>query len=65
LKEKMEEYRENGARLGWLINPEHRQVYVYRPGEPVQCLDNPTSIGGDPVLSGFTLDVRELFEILL
>jgi Uma2 family endonuclease len=65
VKEKMEEYRQNGARLGWLIDPEPRQVFVYRPGEPVERLDNPASVGGDPVLPGFTLDVRALFEIRL
>ena len=59
---KMEEYLSNGARLGWLINPEERQVHVYRPGEPVQILTDPTHISADPVLPGFTLDLRRMFR---
>ena len=38
---KMEEYVANGAQLGWLIDPDQRRVYVYRPGAAVECLDNP------------------------
>jgi len=38
----MEEYRDNGARLGWLIDPEERSVHVYRPGRAVETLDDPS-----------------------
>ena len=31
----MQEYIENGARLGWLINVEARQVEIYLPGKDV------------------------------
>ncbi|MGH9833829.1 MAG: Uma2 family endonuclease, partial [Blastocatellia bacterium] len=41
LKEKMEEYIANGARLGWLIDPIERKVYVYRPDAEVEVLDDP------------------------
>ena len=52
---------ENGAQLGWLIDPFDNRVYVYRPGQPVEILDNPQSLSGDPVLAGFTLNVQELW----
>jgi Uma2 family endonuclease len=61
LKEKMEEYLANGARLGWLIDPSDRKVYVYRAESEVQCLDNPTSLSGDPVLPGFALRMEQLW----
>jgi len=61
LQEKVQEYIDNGARLGWLLDPLERKVHVYRPGEPVVCLDDPETISGDPVLPGFTLHVRQLF----
>ncbi len=61
LQEKMSEYLENGARLGWLIDPLGRRVYLYRPGKPVECLDNPATLSGDPVLPGFVFDVREIW----
>lgn len=62
LQEKMEEYVNNGAQLGWLIDPEERQVFIYRPGQPVEHLKNPTSLVGDPLLSGFVLDLKEIWE---
>ncbi|MBI2876469.1 MAG: Uma2 family endonuclease, partial [Candidatus Tectomicrobia bacterium] len=34
VQDKMHEYMENGAQLGWLIDPKERRVYVYRPGQP-------------------------------
>ena len=57
LQRKMEEYIANGAQLGWLIDPRQRRVYVYRPHAPVETLDDPQSISGEPELPGFTLDL--------
>ena len=62
LKEKMQEYIDNGARLGWLLDPISRRVYVYLPGSPVECLDNPQNISADPVLPGFKLDLARAWE---
>jgi Uma2 family endonuclease len=61
LQEKMQEYIANGARLGWLIDPLDKRVYVYHPGQPVEYLDNPATLSGDPVLPGFVLHIRELW----
>jgi Putative restriction endonuclease len=61
LKEKMEEYIENGARLGWLIDPIQKKVYIYRPNSEVEELDNPASISGDPLLKDFILDLKNYF----
>jgi Uma2 family endonuclease len=59
----MVEYWENGARLGWLIDPVLRQVDVYGEGgsAPV-ALSDPTTISGDPVLPGFTLDLARIWK---
>ena len=59
---KMIEYIENGTRLGWLIHAEAMRVYVYRPGVPVHELNNVTQVSADPELSGFTLDLRDIWE---
>jgi Uma2 family endonuclease len=59
---KMQEYLDNGARLGWLIHPHNRAVYVYRPTQPVERLENPRTISGEPVLSGFILDLQRIWE---
>lgn len=60
LQEKMQEYRDNGASLGWLIDRPNQQVYVYTPNS-VKCLDNPQTVSGDPLLSGFVLDLTKIW----
>ncbi len=59
-QEKMREYIENGLRLGWLIDPFARRVYVYRPGVDVQVLDDPDGVDGAPVLPGFRLHLSRI-----
>ena len=61
LQEKMQEYLDNGLSLGWLIVPYTRRVYVYRAGLPVEELEQPSRISGDPVLRGFELDLDEIW----
>jgi Uma2 family endonuclease len=61
LQEKMQEYIDNGARLGWLIDPLEKHVYIYRPDQPVEVLDDPATLSGEFVLPGFVLHVRELW----
>lgn len=60
LQAKMEEYIENGAQLGWLIDPRERKVYVYQPNTPVQILDQPNTVSGDPLL--FVLPVSKFWK---
>ncbi len=57
---KMQEYLANGLQLGWLINPKAKQVEIYRPGQPVEILQNPASLSGETVLPGFVLDLTEI-----
>ena len=59
---KMTEYIENGSQLGWLIDPEARQIHVYRPRKAVVVLENVAEIAADPELPGFILDLREIWE---
>ena len=61
LKTKMHEYVDNGALLGFLIDRKNRQVYIYRPGVAVECLDHPATVSGDPVLPGFVLDLSKIW----
>jgi Uma2 family endonuclease len=58
---KMEEYRQCGAQLGWLIDPFERRVYVYRPSAGVLTLDEPETLSAEPVLPGFALDLSEFY----
>lgn len=61
LHNKMLEYLENGASLGWLIDPFEFRVYVYRPDHELVILENPDTVSGDPLLPGFNLNVMELW----
>ena len=62
LQNKMREYIENGARLGWLIDPLERHVHVYRPNQPALVLEEPASVSGDPELPGLTLDLALIWN---
>ncbi|AOX04042.1 MAG: Uma2 family endonuclease [Moorea sp. SIO4G2] len=57
LQNKMQEYIDNGSRLGWLINPKNRQVEIYRQGKEKDILDNPKTLSGEDVLPGFVLTI--------
>jgi Uma2 family endonuclease len=62
IEAKMREYGENGARLGWLIDPEERKVHVYRPKDQVETAYKPDKVSGDPILPGFVLDLKPIWE---
>lgn len=61
LQEKMQEYIDNGASLGWLIDRQNRKVYIYQPNLKVQCLDNPPLVSGSPILPGFVLAMDRIW----
>ena len=61
LQAKMSEYIANGVQLGWLIDPHKRRVYVYRPGAAVETLTNPATLSGAPLLTGFVLNMKEIW----
>jgi Uma2 family endonuclease len=59
---KMQEYLDNGAQLGWLLDPLTRRVHVYLPQRPPEILEAPTMVSADPLLPGFVLDLRKIWE---
>jgi Uma2 family endonuclease len=60
LRAKMDEYVTQGARLGWLIDPQRRVVEIYRPGREVEVVVDPVRVSGNDVLPGFVLDLRDI-----
>jgi Uma2 family endonuclease len=61
LKRKMLEWIDNGAQLGWLLDPDHRTVYIYRPGcEPEQIV-NPERVAGEGPVDGFVLELADIW----
>ncbi len=61
LQNKMREYVENGARLGWLIDPLEKKVHIYRADKSIEILENPSKVSGEDVLQGFELDLTEIW----
>ncbi|MGB3691151.1 MAG: Uma2 family endonuclease [Spirulinaceae cyanobacterium] len=61
VQDKMREYIDNGARLGWLLDPQHRQVEIYRPGLAVEVRKNPSELSGEEVLPGFILSLLRVW----
>ena len=61
LQEKMLEYQENGVLLGWLINPQDREVEIYRLGQDVEILKSPSELSGEDVLPNFILDLTTIW----
>jgi Uma2 family endonuclease len=62
LAEKMREYIDNGTVLGWLIDPDQCSIHVYRPGQPVEILDKPATLSGEPEMPGFTMDFADVWN---
>ncbi len=60
-RSKMVEYIENGAQLGWLIHSKAKQVFIYRPNQEVEILENPDKVSGESLLTGFELDLSEIW----
>jgi Uma2 family endonuclease len=58
---KMQEYQDNGARLGWLINRKVREVEIYRIGQPVEVLYSPTILSGENILPEFILNLDAIW----
>lgn len=61
LKEKMLDYMRNGVQLGWLIDPQRKRAHVYQPAQPVDTLESPASLTGDPILPGFVFNPQEIW----
>lgn len=61
LREKMREYLDNGARLGWLLDTERGCVAIYRPGEEPREVQAPAELSASPLLPDFVLDCREIW----
>ncbi|NBD18162.1 MAG: Uma2 family endonuclease [Cyanobacteria bacterium] len=62
LQNKMKEYINCGVNLGWLINPDDRQVEIYRPVKKKEVLNNPLTLSGEDILSGLVVDLSEIFD---
>ena len=60
-QQKMSEYLNCGVKLGWLINPDEKEVEIYRLGKDKETLSNPSSLSGEDILPGLTIDLADIF----
>jgi Uma2 family endonuclease len=59
LKDKMEEYRDNGCRLGWLIDRANQQVFIYRENGSIDIRQGETvTLSGENVLPDFSISLQ-------
>jgi Uma2 family endonuclease len=61
LQQKMQEYRSNGVRLGWLIDPQNQCIEIYRIDREREILQSPTQLSGEDILPGFILDLTTIW----
>ncbi|ACK65807.1 protein of unknown function DUF820 [Rippkaea orientalis PCC 8801] len=61
LQLKMQEYLDNGVKLGWLISPSIKMVEIYRLNQDLETLNNPQTLSGEDILPGFILDLTEIW----
>jgi Uma2 family endonuclease len=61
LQQKMSEYQSCGVKLGWLINPDAKQVEIYRRDRDKQVIYNPSNLSGEELLPGLTVDLTNIF----
>lgn len=59
---KMREWMENGAKLGWLIDPQTRSVYIYRPGQTTERLIDPPRVKGESPVAGLVLELADIWN---
>lgn len=61
VQEKMREWMANGARLGWILDPDNREVYICRPGG-IEILKSPDRLKGEGPVDGFVLELAGIWE---
>ena len=61
-QDKMQEYMNNGVKLGWLINRKTCRVEIYRQGQEIEVLESPTELSGEDILPGFVLNLQAIWE---
>jgi Uma2 family endonuclease len=62
LQQKMVEYMNCGVKLGWLINPDEKQVEIYRNGQDKEILNRPQTLSGEGILPELTVDLSGIFN---
>ncbi|HEV3196951.1 MAG TPA: Uma2 family endonuclease [Bryobacteraceae bacterium] len=60
---KIREWIDNGAVLGWLIDPDRRRVYIYRPRQEPEELVGVDRVDGEGPVAGLRLDLSRIWQV--
>ena len=61
VQEKMQEWISNGASLGWILDADNRQAYIYR-SNGVEILNSPDRLAGEAPVQGFVLELSGIWD---
>jgi len=61
---RMADWLRFGAQLGWLVDPQRRDVWIYRPDQEPQQLRRPAVVGGEPLLNGMRMDFEPIWQLI-
>ena len=64
LQKKMVEYLQQGAQLGWLVDPENETVEIFRPDGKSQKRTGVDKLEGEGPVAGFVLDLTYVWDPL-
>ncbi len=60
-QQRVQEWLLFGAQLGWLVDPLEQTVWIYRPNQEPEQMERPTTLSGESVLEGLTVDLTEVW----
>ncbi|MYE05985.1 MAG: Uma2 family endonuclease [Chloroflexi bacterium] len=60
---KMDIWMHYGVRLGWLVDLDACNVWIYRPDQDPQLLERPATLHGEDVLVGLEVDCAEIWRL--
>ena len=59
---KMQEWIDNGAELGWMLDPKSKSVTIYRTGREPEIRTGLNELAGEGVVDGFVLDLGPVWK---
>ena len=62
IQAKMQEYRDNGVKLGWLINPQQQQVEIYRQDESMEVTNKPSTLSAEELLPNLVIELDFVWQ---
>jgi Uma2 family endonuclease len=64
VQKKMSEWIENGAQLGWRLDPDSRTAWIYRPAREPETVSQPERLYGEGPVAGFVLELARIWKSL-